>query len=233
MAKEVTETTMTIDPIKKTQLNLHLVGDSDLILNKKSLSFTREEIFKQSNPKGTKIPDTIAQKGNYNLYEKLITSVTWEKPIPEYDDYSLYTKEMWEDLMQNNRPCILSKAFISSFYECFVTHFKDSTGRNGTDFKRSVSLRGYKHPVDFTSVTYSQHLTPNTGITKTNVLAQHNIFSGWSCNLDLTIVQSVFPVKTVIEIINTTGEFIGIGTKRAEGWGHYHIDDVEVMEVLK
>ena len=223
--------TLTIKPLKKQRLHIVLKGDSDLILNKKSLSFTREEIFKQSHGKGISIPDEINSKLHYSMWEKLCTSITWEKPVPELDRYEDYTEEVWKDWMQNNRPCILSKAFSSSFYETFVSlGYKDATGRNGTDFKRTVSLEGWKNPIDFASVTYSQHLTPNTGITKTNVLAQHNIFSGWRCEIDLIYVPSVFPMETVVEIISTAGEFIGIGTKRAEGWGHYHIEDVMTSE---
>lgn len=218
--------TITINQLKKTRLHVVIEGDSDLILNKKSLSFEREEIFKQSHPKGTPIPDELNARLHYNLWEKLCTSITWEKPAPIYDRYEDYTEELWRELVTTNRPCILSKAFSASFYETFVSFYKEATGRPGTDFKRSVSLMNWKNPVTITSATYSQHLTPNTGINKVNVLAQHNIFSGWSCELELIIFEAVFPLETVIEIINSAGEFIGIGTKRAEGYGRYHITTV-------
>ena len=224
------EQTITIKPLEKTRLHIRIEGDTDLILNKKSLSFEREEIYKQSHKKGATMPDEINAKLHYNIWEKLITSLTWEKTVPALPRYEDYTEEMWKDLMKNNRPCILSKAFSASFYETFVSFgFKDSTGRCGTDFKRTISLESWKNPINFTEVTYSQHLTPNTGISKTNVLAQHNIFSGWSCEYDLMFIASVFPLETVIEIINATGEFIGVGTKRAEGFGRYHIAKCDVI----
>ena len=219
------ESIITLDPIKKCKVKIALVGDSDLILNKKARSFEELEIFKQSHPKGTKIPKELQQP--YNLFEKLITSITWENKIPVYDDYSMYTKEMWEELIYSNRPCILSKAFKDSFMEAFISlGYKEATSRNGTDFKRSVNISNWKNPVDITSATFSQHLTPNTGITKTNVIAQYNVFSGWKCEIEISHIDYIFATDTVLEIINNAGEFIGIGTRRAEGFGRYHVESI-------
>ena len=42
---------ISIENIKETRLVVELIGDSDLILHKKSRSFERQEIFKQSHEK--------------------------------------------------------------------------------------------------------------------------------------------------------------------------------------
>jgi hypothetical protein len=227
MAKKE-ESVVEIRNIKKTSLRIKIVGDSDLILCKKARSYEREEIFKQSHPKGTKIPAELKQP--YNLFEKLITSVTWDRPIEQFDDYSKYTEEMWEDLVKNNRPCILAKAFSDSFAEGFISlGYKDMTSRTGADFKRTFNVENGKCPVDIVTAEYDQHLTPNNSVSHTNVLTQHNIFHGWSCEITVTFIDYVFPKETVIELINNCGSFLGIGSRRGEGYGRYHIEEVSEL----
>jgi len=222
--------TIKIEPLRQSVLTFDIVGDSPLILNKKARSFEMQEIFKQSHPKGTAIPDALNQP--YCLWERLITSVAWENPVEFHDDdYSLYTEEQWEHIIQTNRPCILSKAWKSSWCEAFKSFWKDKTGKNGTDFERSVNICGSIQPVDFTMATYSQHLTPNTGMNKVNVLAQHNIFNGWRCSIEVRFVEDVFPKETIIGIIQSAGTYIGIGTKRKEEYGRYHIENVKITKI--
>lgn len=212
--------------ITKRNLKLKIVGDTDLILCKKARSYEREEIFKQSHPKGTKIPEELKQP--YNLFEKLITSITWENPIEYFDDYSKYTEDIWNQLMSENRPCILSKAFMDSFVEGFISlGYKEMTSRTGADFKRTFNVEDSKCPVDFVSVEFSQHLTPNNTISHTNVLTQHNIFHNWSCEISITFIDYIFPVETIVELINNCGAFLGIGSRRGEGYGRYHVENVE------
>ncbi|MCM1224061.1 MAG: hypothetical protein NC548_57375 [Lachnospiraceae bacterium] len=223
MAKK-TETTMEIQSIRKSTITLKLVGDTDLVLCKKARSYEREEIFRQSHPKGTKIPESLKQP--YNLFEKLITSVTWENDIPQYDDYSEYTEEMWKEIVKTNRPCILSKAFVEMLAGTFKTFYKEATGRAGTDFKRSFNVNGWKNPVDFAAAEYDQHLTPTQGISHTNVLTQHNVFHGWSCDITVSFVDSIIPKETIIELINNAGSFLGIGSRTGDGYGRYHVESI-------
>lgn len=221
--------TLTIEEPKATRLLIELIGDSDLILHKKARSFEREEVWKQAHDKGTKIPQAyIATK---NPWEKLITSVTWEKPITFHDDDgSLYTEEEWNEYMKTNRPCILAPAFYKSFSEAFKTFgFKDSTGKAGTDFQRALTLEKTCFPVSFTKAEAEQKLVPNGGLNNTNVLCCQNVFSGWTCTIELTVPDIVFPYETVLSVIQCTGKYIGIGTQRKYGFGRYHIGNVQVM----
>ena len=80
-AKKSTEnqTQIQLGEIKVKKMIVTIVGDSDLILCKKARSYEREEIFKQSHPKGTKIPAELQQP--YNMWEKLITSIHWLNSI--------------------------------------------------------------------------------------------------------------------------------------------------------
>ena len=95
MQDQIQESSVNMEPVKQTLIDVELVGTSDLILNKKCRSYERSEIWKQTNPKGSKMPKILDQE--YNLWEHLITSITWDKPITFHDeDYSLYTQEEWE-----------------------------------------------------------------------------------------------------------------------------------------
>lgn len=232
MAKKNEEKNVIIEPLKQTVIKAELIGDTDLILNKKCRSYERSEVWKQSHPKGSKMPKVLDQ--DYNLWEHLITSITWDKPITFHDDdYSLYTQEEWETYMRENKPCILSAAFAGAMNEAWKTFcFKDSTGRDGTDFKRSVNFMSTRFPITFSAVEYVQKLVPNTGLNKTNVVCQHNLFHNWKCNIEISVADIVFPYQTIIDLLGVTGRFIGIGTQRKNGYGHFSIGKVEVNEGL-
>lgn len=230
MAKKNEEKVISMEPLKQTVIKAELIGDTDLILNKKCRSYERSEVWKQSHPKGSKMPKFLDQ--DYNLWEHLITSITWYKPITFHDDdYSLYTQEEWETYMRENNPCILSAAFAGAMNEAWKTFgFKDSTGRDGTDFKRSVNFMSTRFPITFAAVEYEQKLVPNTGLNKTNVVCQYNLFHNWKCNVELSCADIVFPYQTIIDLLGVTGRFIGIGTQRKNGFGHFSIGHIEINE---
>ena len=223
------EKNITMDAIKQTILEVELIGESDLILNKKSRSYELSEVWKQTNPKGAKMPEKLTQ--DYSLWEHLITSITWDKPITFHDDdYSLYTEEEWRYYMENNAPCILSSAFVGAMGEAFKTFgFKERTGRAGTDFKRAINFLSPKNPITFAEATYEQKLIPNNGINRTNVVGQYNVFSGWRCKVKLACADIVFPEETIIELLATTGKFVGVGTQRKNGYGHWTLGDIETI----
>ena len=217
-----------IEPIKTTTLKLKLTGDNELILHKKARSFERAEVWKQAHDKGMSLPQIYSQ--SKNPWEVLITSITWLDPITFHDeDWSLYTQAEWESYMLNNKPCILANAFYGSFSECFRTFFKESTKKNGTDFQRAVNIPQRVMPIDFAEVWVEEKLVPNGGISNTNVLCQQNVFRGWSCELEMTVANIVFPYETILSIVQTAGEFIGIGTQRKNGYGRFHIEEVKIV----
>lgn len=224
MAKK--EEVITLNPIKVSNFTVCIEGDSDLILCKKARSFELPEMFKQSHPKGTQMPAELSQP--YNVWEKLITSIHWAKPITLHDDdWSLYSEEEWNEYMTKNQPLILGKAFQDSLKEAFIScGFKESTGRAGTDFRRTVSIAP-TIPVTFSGVVADEHLAMTSGLNRVNVLTQANVFSGWKCEIPITSLESAFPKQTIIELFNMAGTFIGIGSRRGEGYGRYHVVDVK------
>lgn len=218
---------LAIEPLKETTLRLELIGDTDLILHKRSRYYEQAECWKQAHDKGTKMPEIYNQ--SKNIWEGLITGIHWEKPIEFHDeDISLYTQEEWESYMKDNRPCILTQAFKKAFTETFITFFKDSTGKKGTDIKRSLSMAGSICPVTFSDVEVVSNIVPTSGISASPVLCSSNVFHNWRTTIEVSCPDIVFPHETVLQLIETSGKYIGIGTQRANGNGRYHINPENV-----
>lgn len=220
---------ITIEAARTETLRMKLVGDEELVLCGKARSYEIPEIFKQSHPKGTKLPDKYNQP--FCLWEKLITSIHWEKPVVFHDDdYTLYTEEEWHGYLKNNRPCILAKAWTESFKEAFIScGFKDSTGKSGADLRRTVSIAHRLTPVSFAEAYYDMHLVPNNTMAHTNVLNVPTCFRGWTCEIDVNFLKVAFPRETIIEMVQTAGQFIGIGSRRGDGFGRYHVEEVKIV----
>ena len=218
-----------IEPMHEVNATIELIGTGDLILNKKPRSFELAEIFRQAHPKGTKIPASLNQP--YSKWERLITSIHWLKPITFHDDdHALYTEEEWRDYMENNSPCILQNAFIGAMKEAFITFFSKSgqTNLKGTDFKRSVFMNKQLFPITFSSVDDVQHLVQTNTVAKTNVLATYNVFHGWKCTIDVACLESVIPRDTLLDLIDKTGRYIGVGSQHSNGYGRWEIGDVVI-----
>lgn len=228
MARTKKETeTIKIEPLVEKLLTVKIEGDEDLILHKKSRNFIQSEVWKQNSTKGAEMPAKFLKR---NKWEQLITGIWWEKPIVYHDDdIMLYTEEEWNDYIKNNRPCILTQAFCKSFSEAFKTFgFKESTKKAGTDLQRALNFTHKIAPIDFASVQAESILVPNSGIDKTNVVCNQNVFSGWSCELQMCVPDKVFPIDTVISMIQASGKYIGIGSQRKNGMGRYHIVGAQV-----
>lgn len=121
-----------------------------------------------------------------------------------------------------------TQAFKKAFTETFITFFKDSTGKKGTDIKRSLSMTGSICPVDFESVEVVNNIVPTSGISASPVLCSSNVFHNWRTTIEVSCPDIVFPHETVLQLIETSGKYIGIGTQRANGNGRYHINPENV-----
>ena len=220
------EKVITLNPIKTRVFTVHIEGTSDLILCKRAGSFELERLFTLTHDKGTQLPAELNQ--GYFLWEKLITSIHWEKPITFHDDdWSLYSEEEWKDYMKNNRPCLLGKAFQDAMKEAFIScGFKESTGKAGTDFKRTISIASIV-PVSFGEAGYSQHLAKANDMKGSTVITQQNVLHDWHCDVQVNALESAFPKQTIIELFNMAGTFIGVGSRRGEGYGRFHVTEVK------
>lgn len=220
--------TISLEPLEENVVKVELEGDTDLILHPRSRYYLQSEIWKQTHDKGEDLPNIFKQ--GKNKWEGLITSIHWMKPIQFHDeDIQLYSEEEWKDYMENNRPGILTMAFAKSFKESFITFFKDSTGKAGTDFTRGVNIAETIVPIEFSSVRIEEAIVPTKGIGGSTVYCGCNVFSGWKTEITVSCPKVVLPLNTLVQIISTTGKYIGIGTQRANGYGRYHISNATII----
>lgn len=221
-----------IEPLKETQLRLEIVGDSDLILHGRSRYYVQSEVWKQAHDKGAE-PPAIYKQGK-NIWEPLITSIHWKNPIQFHDeDISLYSEDEWKEYMQNNQPCILPYAFCKSFIESFITFFKPNIKKNGTDIKRAFNMIGDIYPVTFAGVEIQHSIVPTTGGKDgggSSVLTSCNVFQGWKTEIEIACPDIVFPYETILSIVQATGKYIGIGARRSNGYGRYHVENINVVK---
>lgn len=219
---------ITIEPLKETTMLISLVGDTDLILSSRNRLYVQSEVWRQSHDKGSDLPDIFKQ--SKNIWENRITSIHWKNPIEYHDeDISLYTEDEWKRYMKENQPCLLGIGFRKSFKEAFVTFYKDSTGKNGTDFTRALCMGDTIFPITFSSVRIEDTLVPTNEMCTTSVIQTQNVFSGWKCDILISCVDIVFPPETILSVVNTTGKYIGIGSQRKNGMGRYHIENVKMV----
>lgn len=224
-AKEVT---IKLEPIKKITVRMEIIGDTDLMLNCMSRQTKKIMIFQQENPKKTPLPPVLEQDSN--PWESIITSIHWLNPIEYHDeDISLYSQEEWEKYMKENKPCILSQAFIKSFKQAVITLFS-SSGLKGTDLKRTLVSMQKLYPIEFAeNRIYKNIVSTNEDGSGSPVLCECNIFSGWTTTVEFSAPQTIFTAKSLLNVVQATGEFIGIGTQRANGYGRYHIGKVDIL----
>lgn len=231
-AKKETDETVKIMKPSMMQMTCHIEGTGDLVLCKKSRSYENEQVFAQSHPKGTAIPAHLDTKLNFNLWEKLITSIHWLNPITFHDDdNSLYTEEEYKDCMENNSPCLVAKSFTGAMSEAFTScGFKEATGLAGTDFRRTVSVAQLT-PIQFAAYAYDQHIASSNTFPPKPVLTQQNVFHGWQADVKITFLNNVIPNDTLISILSTAGELIGVGSRRGEGYGRFAVTDVSCAKI--
>jgi hypothetical protein len=131
--------------------------------------------------------------------------------------------------MTENQPCILAQAFLKSFKEAVITFYK-SSGLKGSDLRRSMVLIGKLCPITFAENRLHKNIvnTQEDG-RGSAVLLEANVFSGWRTEIEFMTPSNVFPKESMLSIIQSTGEFIGIGSQRANGFGRYHIGNVDLL----
>ena len=211
MAKEKIEV-LEIKEVKPQTITVHIVGDTDLVLNKMN-SVTTRQLVDARKDKAKKIETP-------NVWEEIITSIHWRDGDPA--DFS---EDGMRDALMNNAPCLTVFGLKKSFGEA-VTRLGIDT--YSTKFDASVNLLGSGGlvPITFAEWKLDEKLmSPKKGAP---VLAHLNRFSGWEADITLSYIDSVYSTEQLVNIINLAGFGIGIGSgRRSCGYGRYHIESVK------
>lgn len=211
MAKAKMEV-LEIKEVKPQTITIHIEGDTDLVLNKMNDVTTRQLVDARKD-KAKKIE-------NPNMWEEIITAIHWRDGKPM--DYS---EDGLIDALTNNAPCLTAFGLKKSFGEAVVRLGIDTYS---TKFDASVNIISSAGlvPIKFTEHVIDEKLmSPKKGAP---VLVHLNRFIGWSADITISYIDSVYSSEQLINIVNLAGFGIGIGSgRRSCGYGRYHVKGVE------
>lgn len=203
-----------IKKIEPKTVEITIVGDTDLILNKMNDVTTRQ----LTDARKDKAKDITKP----NKWEEIITAIHWlnGKPV-EFSEKSLE-----ENLNPKvNAPCITAFGLKKSFGEA-LTRNKIST--YSTEFRATVNVLGGRDnliPISFTEYHLDEKLmSPKKGAP---VLVKQNRFSGWSATFKISFLDNVYSLEQIVNIINLAGFGLGIGSGRNSDYGRYHIVNIK------
>lgn len=209
MANKTQEITLhTLAPI---QLDVTIVGDGDLVLNKMNDVTVKQLTDKRKNKaKDIEVP---------NMWEEIITSMHWYNGKPT--DFS---EDGLVKALEENAPCITAFGLKKSFGDAVV---RAEIDKYKTKFDANVNIMAKNNLVP---ITFAGHyvdeklMSPKKG---SPVLVHLNRFSGWRATFTVSFMENVYSAEQILNIINLAGFGIGIGSGRSSGYGRYHIESVK------
>lgn len=209
MANKTQEITLhTLAPI---QLEVTIVGDGDLVLNKMNDVTVKQLTDKRKNKaKDIEVP---------NMWEEIITSMHWYNGKPT--DFS---EDGLIKALEENAPCITAFGLKKSFGDAVV---RAEIDKYKTKFDANVNIMAKNNLVP---ITFAWHyvdeklMSPKKG---SPVLVHLNRFSGWRATFTVSFMENVYSAEQILNIINLAGFGIGIGSGRSSGYGRYHIESVK------
>ena len=206
----MSDITIELKPLGVKTMNITIVGDGDLVLNKMN-DVTAKQLTdaRKDRAKSTQKP---------NEWEAIITSMHWYNGKP-----SDFSETGLQDALRNNNPCVTAFALKKSFGDAVVRNELD---KYKTKFDASVNIiaKGGLVPITFAEHNLDEKLmSPKKGAP---VLVRLNRFSGWSATFTVQFMENVYSAEQIVNIINLAGFGLGIGSGRSSGYGRYHVESV-------
>lgn len=205
--------TIELKPLGNKFMEVTIVGDSDLVLNKMNDVNAKSLIDKRKD----KAKDTTKP----NMWEEIITAMHWKNGKPT--DFS---EEGLTKALKENAPCITDFGLKKSFGDAVV---RAEIDKYKTKFDANVNLvnKGGLVPIKFAEHFIDEKLmSPKKG---SPVLVHLNRFSGWSAVITISYMENVYSAEQIINIINLAGFGLGIGSGRTSGFGRYHVEEVKAV----
>lgn len=205
--------TIELKPLNNRMMEVTIVGDSDLVLNKMNDVTARDLTDKRK--------DKAKSNEKPNMWEQIITSMHWYNGKPT--DFS---EDGLRKALEENAPCITDFGLKKSFADMVV---RGEIDKYSTKFNANVNLlnKGGLVPIKFAEHFVDEKLmSPKKG---SPVLVHLNRFSGWSATFTVSYMETVFSAEQIINIINMAGFGIGIGSGRTSGFGRYHVENVNAI----
>lgn len=201
-----------IKEVRPQIMTVHIVGDTDLVLNKMN-DVTARNLIDIRRDKAKKIEKP-------NVWEEIITAIHWRDGKP-----SEFSEESMADALMNNAPCFTAFGAKKAFGEAVVRLGIDNYS---TKFDASVNIiaSGGLIPIKFAEHFVDEKLmSPKKG---SPVLVHLNRFVGWSADIQISYIDSVYSAEQLLNVINLAGFGIGIGSgRRSCGYGRYHVEGIK------
>ena len=205
--------TIEIKPFGNRLMEVTIVGDGDLVLNKMNDVNTRQLMDKRKD----KAKDNLKP----NVWEGIITSLHWYNGKPT--DFS---EDGMKKALQDNAPCITEFGLKKSFGDAVV---RNEIDKYKTKFDASVNIvsKGGLVPITFTEHYVDEKLmSPKKGAP---VLVHLNRFTGWKATFTISFMESVYSAEQIVNIIQLAGFGLGIGSGRSSGFGRYHVESIKAL----
>ena len=212
------ETVVEIKTANVKHATIHIVGDSDLVLNKVNASNERALIAEDRKAA------SLWEAQHNNKWEQIITAIHWRDPLPCKDTNAECNEDMMQYLAKNNAPCITAFGLKKSWGQSVT---RNEIDKYSTKFDNAVNVvaKGGKVPIKFTDWVIDERLmSPKRGA-PISVKLSH--FIGWSADIEIMYTDNVYSLSEIVTVINYAGFGLGIGSGRSSGYGRYHVVDVK------
>lgn len=212
MATKMEEKKIIVPEICPQISTIKIVGDSDLILNKMNDVTARKLTGERE--------DEAISLEKPNIWEEIITSIHWLNGKPD-----AFSEDIFKEMLETNAPCITAFGMKKQLEKAVVRNNIDTYS---TKFNANVNVFGKGD--NFIPIKFSKHyldkklMQPKKG---KPVLARLNRFSGWSAEFDISYMENVFSLSSIISIINLAGFGLGIGSGTSSGYGRFHVESVK------
>ncbi len=196
-----------VDP--KTAI-FHIEGTNAIICNKMD-NVTKRDLMDQRKDKAKAIEKP-------NKWEKVITSIHWNNGDPD-----TFTEDSLREQLESNAPCFTTFGFKKAMCDAVVRFGID---KYSTKFKAAVSMNSKNGLIPFKFTDYrcrEELMSPKRGAP---ILVYINEFGGWSADVSITYIDSVYSLNQITNIINLTGIGIGIGSGRNAEYGRFKVTGV-------
>lgn len=212
MGAKKNEQVIELKPINPKTITVTIEGTSDLVLNK------------MNDPTAKALTDARKDKAKNlekpNVWEQIITAIHWLKGKP-----TDMTEAGLQDALVNNAPCITAFGLKKSFADAVV---RNEISQYATKFNASVNVIGQGDnlvPIKFAEYHIDEKLmSPKKGAP---VLVHLSRFSGWTADITISFMDTVYSEEQILNIINLAGFGLGIGSGRSSGYGRYKVVGVK------
>lgn len=213
MATRTKTDVVEIQPIEVHYATVHIVGDSDLVLNRMNARTVRALTGDRK-----KVAETP------NEWEDIITALHWRDPLPVKDTYAECTEELFYKLLEENAPCFSGFGWKKSVLDAVVQNEIDKY-KTKINAALNVNAPGMLIPVKFDKWWLDERLmSPKRG---SPVTARLSHFTGWSADVPISFTSNVYSLSEITNFINLAGFGLGVGSGRTSGYGRYHVVDVK------